>query len=432
MRFLKKNFNAMVLIAMLALLMFGVADIFSLRFSRGDLYPRYSSLRPDPFGCKALYESLEEIGIDVERTFNPIDAISDNEKTTLIRTGIHAFRDPIDAKALRDFAFEGGHFIAFFAPDAPARLKKRKSIKKNTETANESDKSTCDTKSDKIKKKNNKDEKPDKQIVEKSSNRDNKKSNCEIPEKCFFDFMDETGFKIRARRESEDEKAIVRLAVPTKKYKTAKFKSFPTFSRNYFIFSDPSKWDVIFTENKLPVLATRKFGKGRITICVSSYIVSNEGLAKLKNAKLLSHIIPPGRKTLFDEHYLGLHQVKNIAWLFKKYKLQLLIANLILAAGFFVWRNMASMSNISTKPSSAYYDTETVESDFSNSDGLRNLIKRSVKTKELTRVCVSEWMKTVKTRNIPKNKIKEVEEIVRKHENADPVSVYKLISEVLK
>ena len=430
---MKKNFKTMLLIAMGTVLIIGVADIFSLRFSRGDLYPEYSSLRPDPFGCKALYESLEEIEIDVERTFNSADAISDKEHTTLIRTGIHSFRDPFDGKALRDFVFEGGHFIAFFAPDATTKLEKRKYAKKKLKK--ESKGTPCDIKKNKINKKKN-DEKTDKKIAKKNedcSNCDKTTSECDIPKKFTFSFMSETGFEIRARRESEDEeKSALKLAIPTIKYKDEKFKSFPTFSRNFFIFTDKSKWKVIFTENKLPVLASRNFGKGRITICVSSYLVSNEGLAKLENSKLISHIIPPGRKTLFDEHFLGLKQVKNIAWLFKKYKLQLLIANLILAAAFFVWRNMASMSNISTTQAAAYYETETVESDFSNSDGLRNLIRRSVGKKELTRVCLAEWRKTVKMRNIPKDKIKEIEEIVKKHENADPVQVYKLISEVLK
>jgi hypothetical protein len=36
-------------------------ELFELRFERGDVYPAYSSLRADPLGAMAFYESLEKI-----------------------------------------------------------------------------------------------------------------------------------------------------------------------------------------------------------------------------------------------------------------------------------------------------------------------------------------------------------------------------------
>jgi hypothetical protein len=52
----------------------GIAVLFELRFAAGDVYPRYSSLRSDPVGVRALYESLARLpGLTVERSFVPIE-----------------------------------------------------------------------------------------------------------------------------------------------------------------------------------------------------------------------------------------------------------------------------------------------------------------------------------------------------------------------
>src|ERR1043166_2568773 len=37
----------------------GLFQLLKLRFESGDVYPPYSSLRADPLGTRALYESLE-------------------------------------------------------------------------------------------------------------------------------------------------------------------------------------------------------------------------------------------------------------------------------------------------------------------------------------------------------------------------------------
>jgi hypothetical protein len=55
----------------------GVVELFILRFEGGDIYPPYSSLRADPFGTKALYESLQMIpGATVARNLKPLETLS--------------------------------------------------------------------------------------------------------------------------------------------------------------------------------------------------------------------------------------------------------------------------------------------------------------------------------------------------------------------
>ena len=60
----------------------GITLLFELRFAAGDVYPRYSSLRSDPVGVRALYESLARLPwLTVERSFVPMERRRDAHAT---------------------------------------------------------------------------------------------------------------------------------------------------------------------------------------------------------------------------------------------------------------------------------------------------------------------------------------------------------------
>jgi hypothetical protein len=71
----------------LALLMalafgFGLVQLFRWRFEAGDVYPQYSSLRTDPLGAKALFESLNGVpGVSAVRHFKPVDKMNASDAT---------------------------------------------------------------------------------------------------------------------------------------------------------------------------------------------------------------------------------------------------------------------------------------------------------------------------------------------------------------
>src|SRR6186997_375185 len=67
-----KRYAAVILLTLsAAALAIGIVQLFLLRFRAGDVYPQYSSLRADPLGTMALYESLEKLpGIVVRRDFS--------------------------------------------------------------------------------------------------------------------------------------------------------------------------------------------------------------------------------------------------------------------------------------------------------------------------------------------------------------------------
>ncbi len=55
----------------------GLWELYQLRFEAGDIYPAYSSLRADPLGTKALYESLRQMpGLSVDRNYLPLPKLA--------------------------------------------------------------------------------------------------------------------------------------------------------------------------------------------------------------------------------------------------------------------------------------------------------------------------------------------------------------------
>ena len=58
----------------------GLVHLFHLRFESGDNYPPYSSLRADPLGTKALFESLEPL-VETRRHLQTLSKLSDGRDT---------------------------------------------------------------------------------------------------------------------------------------------------------------------------------------------------------------------------------------------------------------------------------------------------------------------------------------------------------------
>src|SRR5579862_6010149 len=83
---MKKGASTLILVLAGALFAGGLFELFKLRFEAGDVYPPYSSLRSDPLGASALYESLAKLpGIKVDRDFRMTDELPDGKNTVYVQ-----------------------------------------------------------------------------------------------------------------------------------------------------------------------------------------------------------------------------------------------------------------------------------------------------------------------------------------------------------
>ncbi|MBV8819910.1 MAG: DUF4350 domain-containing protein [Acidobacteriaceae bacterium] len=124
--------NLTVLSALLLAFVCGLWWLFDLRFASGDIYPPYSSLRSDPQGCRAVYDSLSTLpGFSVERNFAPIEKLP-RGKQTLFYLGVSApafeFTPEAELLEFEKLAKSGGRVIIAFRSANAADVRAQRSV----------------------------------------------------------------------------------------------------------------------------------------------------------------------------------------------------------------------------------------------------------------------------------------------------------------
>jgi hypothetical protein len=130
---MKKQSPILLLAFLAAVFACGVLYLFNRRFSGGDAYPAYSTLRSDPAGAKVIFESLRLAGVTVTRSFQPLDRVPDRDSTVLL-LGLepHSFsmQQDSDVHASEEFAQRGNRLVFGMGeasgrePPRPAPLEK--------------------------------------------------------------------------------------------------------------------------------------------------------------------------------------------------------------------------------------------------------------------------------------------------------------------
>ena len=132
---MKRSTSVVLLAVVAAVFAVGVLYLFNRRFSGGDAYPPYSSLRGDPAGAKLIFDSLSGLpGVSVSRSYLPFERVPDRNSTVLL-LGIDpysfAMQDDSDAHTLEEFARRGNRLVLALReavgrePPRPAPLEKR-------------------------------------------------------------------------------------------------------------------------------------------------------------------------------------------------------------------------------------------------------------------------------------------------------------------
>jgi hypothetical protein len=111
--------NKALLFAILLAVVFaaGLTEIFLLRFESGEVYPEYSSLRSDPRGTRAFFESLALVpGLEVRRHREPLSTLK-NFDGTLFYLGVSPKSNIEEATKI---AAGGARVVlGFLPPDKP-------------------------------------------------------------------------------------------------------------------------------------------------------------------------------------------------------------------------------------------------------------------------------------------------------------------------
>ena len=359
------------------LFILGIFHLMMLRFSGGDVYPYYSSLRSDPLGTKAFYESLEVCcDFQIERNYEPFTRVKDRFDSTLFVLGMHYRSMEMVPKEVVEevnyFISNGGRLvISLYRPQ------KQKDLVSF-----------------------------DPEKIEQS-----------------IDLTNAWGVRLFAEKKARGSANLTPEFLDSDLPRTIS-ASTPL----YFQTIHPT-WKILYERAQHPVLIERKLGRGSIVLSTESFLFSNEAMVKERHSSLLSWFVGSPATVIFDEYHHGVATDGGVMYLARKYNLEWFFIVLILMALLFIWKNATPF----VPP--VQEELNTPQAGKESVAGLTNLLRRNVPLAKLLSVCFAEWQKSAK--GLPEENQKRMEAIVAS-ENAKPArnrdlpAAYNALSRALK
>jgi hypothetical protein len=396
-----------------AVFVFGLVRLFELRFAVGDVYPPYSSLRSDPLGAMAFYESLGKMpGISSRRDFSTENRLPETPHTVYLQLGAYPYEwdwMPADlSHELEAFLARGNRLVITFFPQTSS-FAFRDYAEDETNSTKSAQSKTKDQKMT-----------PDKPKKKESANDEDRDTDLTKRWGFGVDFIE----LAQADGVYKPARAVNRtdLLLP----RTLDWHSGLVFTNL------GSTWHIIYARGSHAVLIERKFGPGSVVMATDSYFVSNEAMEKDRHADLLAWLIGANKNVVFDESHFGIVETSGIAMLMRKYRLQGLAAGFLLLAGLFIWKNASSLV-----PPHAEQEQQDYIAGKDSAAGFVNLLRRSLAPRDLLSICFAEWKKSGGSGRYSAARQQQAEAVFQAENalparNRNPITAYKNICSILE
>jgi hypothetical protein len=353
-----KRWPILVLAGCIAAFALGVFQLFKLRFETGDVYPEYSSLRSDPLGTMALYESLERMdGISVKRDFNAGNQLTPGKNTTYLHLSASRLEwtvlpEEVVAEIER-FVRGGGRLAITFFPE--------------TSRANWAWTAGTTPPTSRKKRKSSQPQKP-------ATGERSLKESLGIE----FGVVPFTGQEINSN------------GAPVLNQSTLKLPETLSWHSAIVFTNLDGAWQTIYARGTNPVVVERRLGAGTVVMASDSYFVSNEALTVDRHPDLLAWFIGPAREAVFDEAHFGIVESSGVTSLMRKYRLHGMVTGFVLLAVLFIWKNSSAFVPPQPTPESedSVMGRQVV-------DGFVNLLRRNIAPRNLLTTCFEEWTKSL-------------------------------------
>lgn len=408
---MRKVLPVLLAVACVAAFAMGLSELFLLRFEAGDVYPPYSSLRADPLGTMALYESLQQLpGVTVRRDFSDANKLPEARDTTYLHLGAEESEwQELPAEMFNEiesFARGGGRLAVSLAPvTRPPYFFVPVPATTNAAGTNAPSRKRAS--------------------VRRILNEDNIEVRRVSLEKRW-------GLGIAYEKLEAGDDGIYQPALVTNVSNRPLPDTLEWHSALVFTNLDKS-WRTIYARGTNAVVVERQFGRGTVVMATDSYFLSNEAMWRERQPELLAWFVGPVAHVVFDEAHLGVVESSGVAVLMRKYRLHGFLGALVLLAGLFIWRN--SFSLVPPAP-------EESKKDFvpgkDAAGGFVNLLRRNIPPAKILEVCFEEWIKSIghggghTISGVDRASGLMEAENARSQRARDPVKAYHDISHVLK
>ncbi len=386
------------------LFVLGMAQLFLLRFETGDVYPPYSSLRADPLGTRAFFESLNYLSAQTAtRNYQPLDQVAIGPGRTLLICGVRDddrfLNAPLWQRTMDRLAQEGGRLVLAFTPTSRSVGKKKKAPDPDPED-------------------------PDQEEHRDSADEENDGCGPTTGRETHWCGQRSLGFELqRVNRVGSEAKAI-RIGPDTGVLPSVIAHHAPLS----FVLQDDA-WQTLYAWKEAPVVVARAWGSGTLVMAADSYLFSNEALRKTPSANLLAWFVGPHQGVVFDEFHHGLTKRAGIANLARKYRLHGLFATLLILTLLFVWRQAAVF--VPPLADGTQQPVPLLDDRGSTSAGMVNLMAQHIDSNQLLPVCHDVWRASAAGR-VPEATLAQIETLIQNTAGHDPVIRYRHICELLE
>jgi uncharacterized protein DUF4350 len=418
--------SVVCLALLLAAFAWGVGKLLDLRYQVGDVYPPYSSLRADPLGTKVLHDALERLpGLSVRRNLLALPGLERPGETALLLLGeapLLDVQDPSTLDGLESIALHGGRVVVALLPEAQSGWE-REYEKEKRRLEEKKEKEGGAGKGESRKKgPPGPGRKPDEPPAGQEAPTPEERARAAAAARR-LSRMKRWGYGSRFDPLPVDDTGgvagtTVRLVAPLPLP-----RNLPWRTETVFCNLDPA-WKIIYARGENPVVIERELGRGRIVLSSDVSLLANQALLEERRTPFLSWLLGARKIVVFDETHLGIEERAGAMTLARRYRLGGLLFALLLAAALFLWKAMTPL----VPPLAAEGDPENgAVLGKDAAAGFASLLQRGIPRREILRVCVDEWAKSLEDDRPAHRAIAER----LAAEASDPVDGYRSIGRAL-
>ncbi len=412
--------------------------VLEMRVSSGDIYPHYATLRNDPLGCSALFESFASMdGYRVEQNMKPLTSVKGIDgDTALLLLGLpwDSFDDlrvRDDSPVIRAVEDEGARLVITLNPQIVQDIFRKKKTEEEDDWIDRRRKLR-----DKLRREREEKKEDSENKEQKEEELDEEERELEL--EAIVNFGTKLGDRLAVEiPELEDDKRPEN-GWETKAGKTLKPGrvpvAVPRWFSQYRLQANDKAWKKVVLIDEIPVVLERRLGKGTVVLATDSYFTSNESLHSGGNPEFLLWLTGGKKHIVFDETIHGSTLSGGAMMLIRRYRLHGVFLGMFIFIGLWAWRSATSLTPGDEAVDRGLVGGSAVSGEQNNA-GFLQLLKRSVPSKDLIAQCLDVWRKSQVSHINPEQE-QQVSSILASH-RADPkkhsvAETYRAISRALK